>query len=64
MHYVEDRILLNSYFYIEKAEHLFHFIEKILQEFSNNDLYYREICGSILKELLLELHRVQKPVTS
>ena len=58
--HIEDSPLLNSHLYLPEAKYFFHFIEKILSEFSGNALYFREICGSILKELLLELHRVQR----
>lgn len=58
--FIEDSSLLNSHFYLPEASYYFPFIEKIIAEFTGNALYSREICGSILKELLLELHRVPK----
>ena len=57
---IEDSTFLNSHFYLPEASCFLHFVEKILAEFSGNALFCREICGSMLKELLLELHRVQK----
>ena len=57
---VEDSAILNDHFYLENAHQLSHYIQRIQQEFNGNTLYSRELCSGILKELLLELHRVHK----
>lgn len=55
---VEDSVFLNDHFFLQDARCLYHYISKIQHEFATNILYSREICSSILKELLLELHRI------
>ncbi len=57
---VEDSSFLNDHFYLEDARRFAHHIQRIQQEFNGNTLYAPELCSSILKELLLELHRVRK----
>ncbi|MBQ7840172.1 MAG: helix-turn-helix transcriptional regulator [Lachnospiraceae bacterium] len=60
---VEDSPFLNSHFYLQDGSCIYPYIEKILAEFSGNGAFFREICSSKLKELLIELHRVQKSTT-
>ena len=58
-HAIDDSLLLNSHYYLKDGSHFYRYIEKIHYEFSNTTLFHQEICSSILKELLIELHRFE-----
>lgn len=55
---VSDSPFLNKWLYLSGASGLQHPLERIVQEFSSNAPYHRELCGTLLKALLLELHRL------
>lgn len=61
---VEDCPFLNSYLYIPDAGGFYQFVEHILKEFPDHGAFSRELCGSILKELLIELYRYQTAAPS
>ena len=55
---LENSTFLNDHFYLRDARNFFSYVKRIQTEFYEKTLYSREICSSILKELLLELHRI------
>lgn len=60
---VEDSEFINSHLYITNAEHCLELINKILNEFSFQKIYYREKSSAQLKSLLVELYRHSIPGT-
>lgn len=56
---LEDSPILNSHFLLNDGSAFFARINRILSEFANQGVFYRELCSGILKELLIELHRSQ-----
>ena len=61
---VGDCPLLNSHFCIHDANSFAPAMERILREYSDNGVFSRELCSSILKEQLIELYRYQTAVPS
>lgn len=55
--YVEDSEILNSHVIISNASYLHHKIGRILSEFSEHKIFYKDICSAILKEILISIHR-------
>ena len=56
--YVEDSSFLNSFFVYENAYYFKDMIIDITNEFLLNRFYFREYSGSILKSILINLHRI------
>lgn len=54
---ITDSSFLNSHFYIEQATGFYDAIVSIINEFSAKEPYFQPLCGSMLKELLIRLHR-------
>lgn len=54
---VRDNEFLNSHRIVPNAEGFLKSLEKILEEFSTQKIYYHEKSGALLKELLVELYR-------
>lgn len=52
-----ENSILESFAVLNDAGALYHIIEKIVCEFSNHKIFYREKSSSLLKELLVEMHR-------
>jgi len=55
---VTDSQFLNGHLYLSGASGLVHHLESIAAEFEGNEPFFREICSTTLKALLLELHRL------
>lgn len=55
--YIEDSGFLNSYFVYENAYIFKDMIKDITKEFLVNGLYFREYSGSVVKNILISLHR-------
>ncbi len=55
--HIEDGSFLNSYLLYENAYIFKDMIKEITKEFSLNGPYYREYSGTILKNILINLHR-------
>jgi len=55
--FVEDADFLNDCLFIENAAVFASAIQRIVEEYSTRRLLYREAAGSMLKELLVRLHR-------
>ena len=55
--HIEDSHFLNSFLLFENALIFRNAFSEITEEFSSQQIYYREKCSSILKKLLIELHR-------
>lgn len=54
---VEDSPFLNDHLCIGSANSVYHYLESIVAEYAGEAHLYREVCGTLLKALLLELHR-------
>lgn len=55
---VSDSFFLNSFLIFENGINFKKVFSEITDEFSTQQNYFREKCSSILKELLIELHRI------
>lgn len=55
--FIDDAEFMNSYLFIANADDRSESLKRILKEFSIQKMYYREIAGALLKELLVELYR-------
>ena len=56
--HIEDSHFLNSFFFLENDVTLKNIFSEITEEFSSQRIYRKEICSSKLKNLLVELHRI------
>lgn len=54
---IDNSAFLNSHFYMEQASSFYNSILCIVEEFSTKEPYFQPLCGSLLKELLIRLHR-------
>ncbi len=52
-----ENSFLSEYKAFNNAGAMYHIIEEILCEFSNHKIFYREKSSTLLKELLIEMHR-------
>lgn len=55
---ITDSHFLNSFFILANGLNFKNTISGITEEFSAKKIFFREICGSALKNLLIELHRI------
>lgn len=61
---LEDSPILNSHLLLGDGSTFFSQINRILSEFANQGMFFRELCSGILKGLLIELHRNQTSSSS
>lgn len=54
---ISDSEFVNSYLFIANGKDFLRSLEKILEEFSTQKMYYREKSSALLKDLLVELYR-------
>lgn len=54
---IGDSAFLNSHFYIGQANSFYNSVLNIVKEFSAKEPHFQPLCGSLLKELLIRLHR-------
>ena len=55
--HVADSDLLNSFYFLPNANNKLHQVEKIINEFSQQKIFFRERASAILKDILICLHR-------
>lgn len=54
---IKDSNFLNSFFILNNGSEFKNSISSIVDEFSNQRIYFRETCGTMLKKLLIDLHK-------
>jgi len=54
---VQEETFLNTWLYLPGAQAYLGTLQSLLEEFSTQQIYYRERCSGILKTILLQLHR-------
>jgi len=66
VHYdpVEDSSFLGSHLFLEKASWLYTDIQELVSEFGEDTPFSKILCGSLLKSLLLRLHRARQQMPS
>ena len=54
---VQEETFLNTWLYLPGAQAYLGTLQSLLEEFSTQEIFYRERCSGILKTMLLQLHR-------
>lgn len=55
---VKDSAFLHRHIYIPNGEEMYHLINNIQTEFSQQKIFFREKCSGMLKTVLMDLHRI------
>lgn len=55
---IDDSNVLNSYLVLKTPLEFKHLIKDIIDEFASQEMFFRENCSSMLKSILIRLHRM------
>lgn len=55
---IEDSYFLNSFFILNNGTTFKNAISDLIKEYSSQQNYFREICGTALKKIIIDLHKI------
>ena len=55
---IEDCELFNGFFFLEDNVGFYTAVERIIKEFSEKNIFFREKCSSLLKNLMIDIYRM------